>query len=159
MGLPNPKPEEPAQLDHLGDAELLQIVREAPSTEKGKAAHDALLARIAVKDLAEQMREASEQARRTKFAAVRPLGRETIVAEAAAMRADWGQHLVNYIAGEKRYVTRAELIRETKAYCFYRQYSGGSKGNKAGTIKTSTIKRWLTLELEGEIRTLAMKKP
>lgn len=142
MALPQRKPEEAPQLERLSNAELLDR-----ACCGDKRAADILRSRMAVNEFQDEMV-------RAKFDSVRRLGLEAIIREAKAMRADWKAHLVNHVRHERsRHLPRAELIREIRGFCLQRRYEG--KNGEA--VKESTIRRWLTRELEQEIRDLALQ--
>jgi len=92
---------------------------------------------------------------RAGFDSVRKAGLDTIIRQTVEMRKDWRNHLTEKLVDAQAsgiHLTRKQLIEEVKGHCFYRRY----KGKNGEQIKLSTIKKWLTLELENDIRQVAL---
>ncbi len=79
------------ELTGLSYGELLKIlwdeVRSGASI-KAQQAHDALLAKLAVQDLDDEMRRSRK---RERFSSIAEIGREVVARQAQEMRADWRQ--------------------------------------------------------------------
>jgi hypothetical protein len=117
-------------------AELARAVNLENASQEARAAHDRLKASIWTAEDRDRGRE---------------LGREAIALKAKDIRSLWRKEATklivdNYDAGN--YLFRAGLIRGLHSFCVVYGY----KGKGGGNIQIGTISRWLTEEVEAEIR-------
>jgi len=123
-------------------AELAKAVNLEHASQEAKAVHDRLKASIWT---------AEDRARG------RELGREAIALKAKDLRKLWRMEAVklvvdNYDAGN--YLFRAGLIKGLHSFNVVMGY----KGKGGGNIQIGTISRWLTEDMEAEIRLDAISR-
>lgn len=123
-------------------AELARAVDLEHASPEAKAAHARLSASIWTADDRARGRE---------------LGREVVATRAKELRVLWRNVAIrafidNYDCGQ--YLSRAGMVRNVHSHCAAEGYKG--KGGR--NIQAATISRWLTEEVEAEIRLAAIDR-
>ena len=145
------KSHEAADLSGLAEAELLKVLGEAvritTASPTARAVYDRLLVMFAKRDIGDTMKMSRWQEDKKG-------GPKAIAAISRQMKAAWEAHLKEKLIeahGRQESLIRADLVSLLKSYSF-----GRYTGKKGTNIQDSTIRRWLTTEVEGRIRAEAV---
>jgi hypothetical protein len=138
------------------ERELTALERLDRISNKGGSTVQADVGMVAAYITTLEMGAEISQAKAVGFEGVRTLGKETSRRNAIEMREDWFSYLVRTLVQAQvqgQFLNRPQLIDALDTYCDLRRYKG-----KKGGISLDTIKRWLTLVRERDIREVAAKR-
>ena len=155
--LPKPLPELPTAGTHereLSPLEHAELIARKSQGHTVQASAAALMAYHATQEMEAQLKK---DIRRQYMDEIRHSARKTMKDEAAGWRSSVKQDLIKFLVEQTQQgysVTRKQLITQAASHVVNRRFTGKFKAR----IQDSSIKRFLTIPLEQEIRKAAAEK-